>query len=76
MITGKDLKRMVSAIPDSAVVTIDGQYMVDIQEIRVDTTPDGPLADLKLTDGYSIINDAAFYRFQHLCSSTPDAETR
>lgn len=59
MISGKDLKRMVSLIPDNAVVTINGNYNVDIIQVRVETTDvDGLLADLRLTPGYSITKDS------------------
>jgi len=80
MITGKELKRMIDLIPDSAVVTINGNWMVDVSEVTVETTPNGLMADLQLTKGFSITKDSVlaelFGRYQHPMSSTPDAETR
>lgn len=58
MISGKDLKRMVSLIPDNAAVTINGNYNVDITQVKVETDMDGLLVDLLLTPGYSITKDS------------------
>ena len=58
MISGKDLKRMVALIPDNAAVTINGNYNVDITQVKVVTDMDGLLADLLLTPGYSITKDS------------------
>lgn len=58
MITGKDLKRMVELIPDNAVVIINGNYNVDIAQLKMETDQDGVLADLLLTPGYSITKDS------------------
>lgn len=79
MITGKDLKMMVSFIPDNAGVTINGNWHVDIVNVKVETGLSGWLADLQLTNGYSITKDSVLedmFRFRHKESSTPDAETR
>ena len=81
MITGKDLKRMAAAIPDDAYVTINGNYNVSVEEVTVESAdPFGfSHADLKLTSGFSITKDSVLkemFRFQHIGSSTPDAETR
>lgn len=54
----EDLKRMVNSIPDGAVVTLNGNPNVDIVSIHVETTPfDYLQADLKLSDGFSIVKD-------------------
>ena len=58
MILGEDLKRMLSWIPDRAVVTIDGNPNVDIVEVKAENTPFGIDVDLKLTVGFSIVKDS------------------
>lgn len=58
MITGKDLKRMLSLIPDDAVVTVNGNYNVDIVQVKMETDFQGLQADLMLTPGYSITKDS------------------
>ena len=59
MITGKDLKRMVSLIPDDAYVTVNGNYDVSVESVKVESAdPFGYIhSDLKLTSGYSITKD-------------------
>jgi len=52
------LKRMVSLIPDNAAVTINGNYNVDITQVKMETDMDGLLVDLLLTPGYSITKDS------------------
>ena len=79
MITGKDLKMMVAYIPDDAGVTVNGNWNVNIVNVKVETHFNGILADLQLTPGYSITKDSVLdemFRYQHKGSSTPDAETR
>ena len=79
MITGKELKTMVSCIPDDAGVTINGNWDVNVVNVKVETHFDGWLADLQLTQGYSITKDSVLdglFRYRHKGSSTPDAETR
>jgi len=58
MITGKDLKRMLSLIPDDAVVTINGHPDVDIVQVKMETDWQGLQADLMLTPGYGITKDS------------------
>lgn len=58
MITGKDLKRMLSWIPDNAAVTVNGNPNVDIVEVKGETTPFGIDVELKLTAGFSIVKDS------------------
>ena len=58
MITGKDLKRMLSIIPDDAVVTVNGNYNVDIVQVKMETDFQGIQVDLMLTPGYSITKDS------------------
>ena len=55
MMQGKILKEMVNMIPDDAVVTLNGNPIVNIVEVKVETTPfDYLSADLKLTAGYQL----------------------
>jgi len=49
---------MVSLIPDNAAVTINGNYNVDITQVKMETDMDGLLVDLLLTPGYSITKDS------------------
>ena len=58
MILMKDLKRMLDILPDNSVVTINGNYNVDIVSVFAETTFDGIRCDLKLTPGYSITKDS------------------
>lgn len=60
MITGKDLKRMVEAIPDDAYVTVNGNYNVSVESVTVESAdPFGYIhSDLKLTSGYSLTKDS------------------
>ena len=57
MIRGSDLKRMVNMIPDDAGVTLNGNWNVDIVSVSVETDPFGLVANLKLTDGFSLVMD-------------------
>lgn len=58
MIRSEDLKRMINLIPDGAVVTLGGNLNVNIESVTVETTPfDYLQADLKLSDGFSIVKD-------------------
>lgn len=81
MITGKDLKRMVAAIPDDAYVTINGHYDVSVESVTVESAdPFGHIhSDLTLTSGYSLTKDSVLegmFRYPHMGSGIPDAETR
>lgn len=80
MITGKELKMMAGLVPDDAVVTIDGNNGVDVVRVVVENMPWGVRADLRLTEGWSITNDAKLSEimrmFRHAGSTIPDAETR
>ena len=58
MIRSEDLKRMINLIPDGAVVTLGGNWDVNIESVTVETTPfDYLQADLKLSDGFGIVKD-------------------
>lgn len=58
MMRSEDLKRMINAIPDGAVVLLNGNPNVNIVSVHVETTPFEYLdADLKLSDGFSIVKD-------------------
>ena len=58
MIRGSDLKRMINMIPDDAGVTLNGNWNVNIESVTVDSGGcGGPTADLKLTDGFSLVKD-------------------
>ena len=57
MMLGKNFKDfIVKMIPDDAVVIIDGNYEVDIEEISVEFSDD-VVADLILTKGFSVTCD-------------------
>ena len=45
MITGKDLKRMVSLIPDDAYVTVNGNYDVSVESVKVESADPLPRCD-------------------------------
>ena len=57
MMKGKDLKWLVSMIPDDAIVTIDNNPSVEIVAVDCDGIADR-VHNLVLTDGWSIANDA------------------
>lgn len=58
MMRSEDLKRMINAIPDGAVVLLNGNPNVDIESVSVSTTPfDYCDANLGLTKGFSIVKD-------------------
>ena len=49
---------IVSAIPDNAGVTLNGNWNVNIESVTVETDSFGGfLADLKLTSGFSLVKD-------------------
>ena len=54
---GKDLKWLVSMIPDDALVTIDNNPNVEIVAVDCDGIADR-VHNLVLTEGWSIANDA------------------
>lgn len=60
MITGKELKRYLSVIPDDAVVMLDGNPDVDI--VCINATRDGVnkgcMVSLQITEGYSVTKDS------------------
>ena len=60
MITGRELKRYVSMIPDDAAVTLDGNYYADIVGVKVETDPinGGWTANLQITEGFSVTKDS------------------
>ena len=78
MITGKDLKRMVEAIPDDAYVTVNGNYNVSVESVTVESAdPFGYIhSDLKLTSGYSLTKDSVLNEMFKQKTSFPDAEIR
>jgi len=57
MILGSDLKRMINMIPDDAGVTLNGNWDVNIDSVTVESGACGLRADLKLTDGFSLVKD-------------------
>lgn len=61
MMLAKDLKEMLKMIPDNAVVTINGNYNVDIESVSVEFT-DNVTANLKLSEGFSITCDKVIDR--------------
>lgn len=60
MITGKELKRYLTLIPDDAVVMLDGNPDADIIGIKVETDNinGGWIANLQITEGYSVTKDS------------------
>lgn len=60
MITGEELKRYLTVIPDDAVVMLDGNPEADIIGIEVETdSVNGGLAlNLQITEGYSVTKDS------------------
>lgn len=70
---------MVNIIPDDAGVTINGNWNVDIVNVKIESeNAFGYMnADLQLTSGFSLTKDEILASmFRHKMSSTPDAETR
>lgn len=65
-----------SVIPDDAGVTINGNWNVNIVNVKVETNPGGLLADLQLTPGYSITKDSVLEEMFKQKTSFPDAEVR
>lgn len=79
MLKGQDLKRLVAAIPDDAIVNINGHWEVGIESVTVESPSPfgGPTAVLHLTKGYSITKDEVLKAlFTKKKTSFPDAETR
>lgn len=60
MITGKELKRYLTLIPDDAVVMLDGNPGADIIgiEVETDSVNGGWRANLPITEGYSVTKDS------------------
>lgn len=60
MITGKELKRYLTVIPDDAVVMLDGNPDADIIGIKVETDSvnGGWTVNLQITEGYSVTKDS------------------
>lgn len=60
MITGKELKRYLTMIPDDAVVMLDGNPEADIIGIKVETDSvnGGWTVNLQITEGYSVTKDS------------------
>ena len=60
MITGKELKRYLTLIPDDAVVTLDGNPGADIIgiEVETDSVNGGWTVNLPITEGYSVTKDS------------------
>lgn len=60
MITGKELKRYLTVIPDDAVVMLDGNPGADIIGIKVETdnVNEGWTVNLQITEGYSVTKDS------------------
>lgn len=58
MMTGKDLKEMVSKIPNDAIVTFDNNLFVELTGLSIEFgSYDCPHADIKITEGFSITCD-------------------
>ena len=57
MINGKYLKQLVEMIPDDAGVIVNGNWNVSVEGVSVETTIDGWIASLRLTEGFSVTYD-------------------
>lgn len=57
MITAKDLRRMLTAVPDDAVIIINNNYNVSVESLDVTMTT-FTVCDIVLTGGYSITKDS------------------
>lgn len=57
MITAKDLRRMLAAVPDDAVIIINNNYNVSVESLNVTMTT-FTVCDIVLTEGYSITKDS------------------
>lgn len=57
MMSAIELKRLVSLIPDDAVVTIGGNPRVEITSVNISYDCDIVSARLDITPGWSITND-------------------
>lgn len=57
MITAKDLRRMLAAVPDDAVIIINNNYNVSVESLDVTMTTFA-VCDIVLTGGYSITKDS------------------
>lgn len=60
MITGEELKRYLTVIPDGAVVMLDGNPGADIigVEVETDSINGGWTVNLQITEGYSVTKDS------------------
>ena len=73
------MKSLVAAIPDDAIVNINGHWEVGIESVTVESPSPfgGPTAVLHLTKGYSITKDEVLEAlFSKKKTRFPDAETR
>lgn len=57
MMRAIDLNRFVSLIPNDAVVTIGGNPLVEITNVKISFESDIVSAELDITPGWSITND-------------------
>ena len=57
MMSAIELKRLVSLIPDDAVVTIGGNPRIEITAVNISQDCDIVSARLDITPGWSITND-------------------
>ena len=57
MMSAIELKRLVSLIPDDAVVTIGGNPRVEITAVKISHDCDIVSAELDITPGWSITSD-------------------
>ena len=60
MITGEELKRYLTLIPDDAVVMLDGNPEADIIgiEVMTDSVNGDWAVNLQITEGYSVTKDS------------------
>ena len=58
MITGKELKRFINVIPDSALIMLDGNPDADIIGIKAETDDGRWVVNLQITEGFSVTKDS------------------
>lgn len=57
MITAKDLKRMLAAVPNDAVIIINNNYNVSVESLDVTMTT-FTVCNVILTEGFSVTKDS------------------
>lgn len=58
MITSNELKRLLESVPDYTPIMIDGNPNVDIIGVQIDLGTDAWVANLQITEGFSVTKDS------------------